>query len=130
MDYCHVEPRELVQKWVDAFNRADPDALSALYSDDATNHQVAEQPVVGRENIRKMFDDGFRTAGMTCIAEKIFQDGDWAILEWRDPLGLRGCGFFHVVDDKIAFQRATGTSSHSFGSRDCRYLAIRIEIAD
>ena len=28
-----------------------------------------------------------------------------AILEWSDPLGLRGCGFFHIVDDKIAFQR-------------------------
>jgi hypothetical protein len=23
----------------------------------------------------------------------------------KDPLGLRGCGFFQVVDDKIKFQR-------------------------
>jgi hypothetical protein len=30
---------------------------------------------------------------------------DWAILEWRDPLGLRGCGFFHLINDKIVFQR-------------------------
>ena len=28
-----------------------------------------------------------------------------AILEWRDPLGLRGCGFFHVKHGKITFQR-------------------------
>jgi hypothetical protein len=28
-----------------------------------------------------------------------------AILEWSDPLGLRGCGFFRIVDEKIAFQR-------------------------
>ncbi|MES1222239.1 MAG: steroid delta-isomerase, partial [Bacteroidota bacterium] len=28
-----------------------------------------------------------------------------AILEWQEPLGLRGCGFFHIVDDKIVFQR-------------------------
>jgi hypothetical protein len=42
---------------------------------------------------------------MVCIVENLFQDGDWAILEWRDPVGLRGCGFFHVRDGKIAFQR-------------------------
>jgi hypothetical protein len=24
---------------------------------------------------------------------------------WRDPKGLRGCGFFHVVDGQNAFQR-------------------------
>ena len=29
----------------------------------------------------------------------------WAILEWRDPLGLRGCGFFHVRSSLIQFQR-------------------------
>jgi limonene-1,2-epoxide hydrolase len=27
------------------------------------------------------------------------------ILEWIDPKGLRGCGFFKVVDDKIVFRR-------------------------
>ncbi len=42
---------------------------------------------------------------MTCIPENLFEDGEWAILEWRDPQGLRGCGFFHVVEGRIAFQR-------------------------
>ena len=37
--------------------------------------------------------------------ENIFEDGEWAIMEWKDPLGLRGCGFFHVQNDKIVFQR-------------------------
>ncbi len=31
--------------------------------------------------------------------------GDVAALEWRDPLGLRGCGFFTVRDGRIVFQR-------------------------
>ena len=26
---------------------------------------------------------------MVCIAEHIFQDGEWGILEWRDPSDLR-----------------------------------------
>lgn len=52
-----------------------------------------------------MFLAEFSNADMTCIAENIFQDGEWAILEWKDPLGLRGCGFFKIIDGKIKFQR-------------------------
>ena len=52
-----------------------------------------------------MFTAEVAEAGMTCIVENIFEDGQWAILEWRAPLGLRGYGFFHVVNGKILFQR-------------------------
>ena len=100
-----MTPRETVQCWVEAFNRRDADALANLYTEGATNHQVAESPVVGRAAIREMFAEGFASAEMVCIVEQIFEDDEWAILEWRDPLGLRGCGFFHVVDGKIVFQR-------------------------
>jgi limonene-1,2-epoxide hydrolase len=100
-----MQPRELIRSWVEAFNRADAEALADLYADDAVNHQVAEAPVHGREAIRRLFAAGFASARMTCIVENVFEDGEWAILEWRDPLGLRGCGFFHVMDGRIVFQR-------------------------
>jgi hypothetical protein len=100
-----MEPREVVRAWVDAFNRADVEMLAGMYSEDAINHQVAEDPVVGQAAIRGMFVNEFARAKMVCIVESIFQDGEWGILEWRDPLGLRGCGFFHIVTDKIVFQR-------------------------
>lgn len=100
-----MEPTTLVTAWVEAFNRGDADALAAFYSEDAVNHQVAEAPVQGREAIRAMFAAAFASAIMVCLVENLFQDGEWAILEWRDPHGLRGCGFFHVQGDKIAFQR-------------------------
>jgi limonene-1,2-epoxide hydrolase len=100
-----MRPRQLVQAWVEAFNRADVDTLVSFYSEDAVNHQVAESPVQGRENIRQMFASAFAFAKMHCIVENLFEEGQWAILEWRDPNGLRGCGFFHVVDDQITFQR-------------------------
>ena len=74
-----LSPKEVVKKWVDAFNAGDVDMIVSLYDNNATNHQVANEPVVG--------------------------DGQWSILEWRDPLGLRGCGFFQVVNGKILFQR-------------------------
>ncbi len=87
-------PKSVVQAWVRAFNDADVEALAALYSVDAVNHQVAECPVEGQDAIRRMFEAEFNSAEMTCIVENLFEDGDWAILEWQDPLGLRGCGFF------------------------------------
>lgn len=100
-----MTPRQRVEDWVAAFNRADADALAAMYAEDAINDQVAEQPVEGRAAIREMFASGFANATMVCIVEQILQDGEWAILEWRDPLGLRGCGFFLVRDGLIRFQR-------------------------
>ncbi len=100
-----MTPQQMVAAWVEVFNRADVDALAEFYAEDAVNHQVAEQPVHGREAIRTMFRDAFAAAPMQCIVENLFEDGEWAILEWRDPLGLRGCGFFHVVNGKIVFQR-------------------------
>jgi prolyl-tRNA editing enzyme YbaK/EbsC (Cys-tRNA(Pro) deacylase) len=98
-------PRQTVEAWVKAFNAADVELISSLYSKDAINHQVVQQPVEGREAIQAMFQHEFEAADMTCIVENIFTDGDWAILEWRDPLGLRGCGFFNVKNGLICFQR-------------------------
>ena len=98
-------PRAVVEAWVAAFNAADVDRLAALYAPEAVNHQVALEPVEGRDAIRAMFEAEFAQAAMTCRVEALFEDGEWAILEWRDPLGLRGCGFFHVLDGRIVFQR-------------------------
>lgn len=101
----HPDPRSVVEAFVEAFNRADVEALAALYAEDAVNHQVADAPVEGRAAIRDMFARELAAADMHCIVENLFEDGEWAILEWRDPLGLRGCGFFHVRDGRIRFQR-------------------------
>ena len=74
-----MTPKEILQEWIDCFNAADAVALANLYAQDAINHQVANTPVIGKTAIH--------------------------IMEWKDPLGLRGCGFFHVQNDKIVFQR-------------------------
>ena len=100
-----MQPKELVEKWVDAFNKADAEGVASFYADNAVNHQVANEPVVGKTAIYEMFKAEFANADMVCIVENIFQDGEWAILEWKDPLGLRGCGFFHIQNDLIVFQR-------------------------
>lgn len=100
-----MTPKEVLEQWIKAFNAADVDALAELYNENAINHQVANEPVVGKKAIKEMFAEEFAQAEMVCIPENIFTDGEWAILEWKDPKGLRGCGFFRVVNDKIIFQR-------------------------
>ncbi|MEQ1490719.1 MAG: nuclear transport factor 2 family protein [Terricaulis sp.] len=100
-----MSPRDRVRAWVEAFNNADVEGLAAMYSEDAINHQVANELVVGRAAIRTMFAEGFAQAEMVCIPDNIFEDGGWAILEWKDPKGLRGCGFFQFQNGVIVFQR-------------------------
>ncbi|MBB6520626.1 nuclear transport factor 2 family protein [Pseudoteredinibacter isoporae] len=100
-----MQPKQIVQQWVDVFNEGNADKIATFYADNAVNHQVANEPVVGKAAIHKMFTDEFASAEMVCIVENIFQDGDWAILEWKDPIGLRGCGFFQIENGLILFQR-------------------------
>lgn len=100
-----ILPRQVVEAWVERFNAGDAEGLAALYHEDAVNHQVTQDPVVGRDAIRAMFEREFAAAEMVCLIEAIHEAGEVAALEWRDPLGLRGCGFFTVRDGLIAFQR-------------------------
>ena len=100
-----MKPKELIQIWVNLFNEGNSDKIADLYHEDAINHQVANQPVIGRKAIKKMFTEEFNNYEMTCMVENLFEDGDWAILEWKDPLELRGCGFFQVINGKIKLQR-------------------------
>lgn len=100
-----MEPKTIIERWVEAFNQGDAEKIADFYSEEAINHQVANEPVVGKAAIKAMFMSEFAAADMECIVENIFQDGDWAILEWKDPIGLRGCGFFKFEGNLIVFQR-------------------------
>jgi limonene-1,2-epoxide hydrolase len=100
-----MTPTQLVEQWIERFNAGDIEGMAALYAEDAINHQVVMAPLHGRAAIRRMFEVEFGRATMVCVRENLFECGDWAILEWSDPLGLRGCGFFQVQGDLIVFQR-------------------------
>jgi steroid delta-isomerase-like uncharacterized protein len=126
-------PAAVVREWVGAFNHRDADAAAALYHDDAVNHQVAAgDPVAGRDAIRAMLADFFRAfPDNVTTPVNLFEDGDWAVLEWEGgatwlgafaglpPNGraytLRGCGFFHVTDGRIRFQRGYWDRATWFG---------------
>lgn len=100
-----MKPRDVVKTRVERFNESDVDGLCELYDQNATNHQVVTEALVGVDAIRDMFETEFSRAEMVCKIENLFEDKEWAILEWSDPPGLKGCGFFHIRDGKIVFQR-------------------------
>lgn len=97
--------KTFIENWVALFNSGDAYQLSEMYHEEAINHQVNGDPVMGKSAIRQMFVTEFQQVEMTCKIDSIFIDGDWVIMEWKDPLGLRGCGLFHVVNGKIKLQR-------------------------
>ena len=99
-------PRQIVEKWVAAFNAADSDLLESMYAEDAINHQMPNEQVAGRDNIGAMFRWEFSIApSMHCIPVQIIGEGNWAVLEWKDPKGFRGCGFFEIKNGLIQTQR-------------------------
>ncbi len=100
-----MTPRQVVEEWVRRFNCGDADRLAELYHEDAVNHQVVQEPIAGKVAIREMFRRDFAAAHMTCIPDVFHEAGNVVILEWKDPSGLRGCGFFTVKNDRIVFQR-------------------------
>lgn len=94
-----------IEMWVERFNASDAEGISALYAEDAVNHQIPLAPVVGRAAIAEFHHDTFAGGPLTCTPINLVVDGDWAALEWTDPDGFRGCGFFQVHDGLIAHQR-------------------------
>ena len=101
-----MSPTELIRQWINHFNAGDIHALANMYAEDAINEQaVFAEPLCGRDAIRKLLETDFARAQMVCIEERIYECGDTAILQWKDPIGLQGCGFFQFQDGKIIRQK-------------------------
>jgi SnoaL-like domain len=100
-----MTPKELVLLYVKAFNDVDIERLTDLYADDAVNHQVVAEPVIGKAAIGLMLKTELIKTPMVCIVENIIEQGDWVVLEWKEPLGFRGCEVFQIINNLIKLQR-------------------------
>ena len=100
-----MKPKQLLQMWVERFNQYDYDGLSEMYSENAINHQTPLGILEGKEKLKQFVKEDFEKPELDCIVENIFEAGNVGILEWKDPKGLRGCGFFWFDNDKIVYQR-------------------------
>lgn len=59
----------MVLKWVEEFNKVNPDTLANLYHDEAINHQVYRDPLIGKAAIKEFFRSEFSMATMVCIVK-------------------------------------------------------------
>lgn len=100
-----MQPKELISNWVKAFNNGDANLLSGFYSDSAINYHIPKSPAQGKEAIMDMFKREFSQTKIYFMVQNIFEDGEWAILEWKDPSGQKGCGFFQIQNGKIIYER-------------------------
>jgi ketosteroid isomerase-like protein len=100
-----MSTRATIERWLTLFNAGDADGIAMVYAEDAVNHQIALQPVVGRAAIAQFHRETFAGGPLTCEPINLVVDGEWAALEWTDPDGFRGCGFFLVRDGLIVHQR-------------------------
>lgn len=116
-------PKQLLERWIGAFNAHDVNTLIGCYAADAVNHQIpAGEPAQGQERIKDDFVQLFRGfPDIYARSENVMIDGDWAAWEWtgggtfegeflgHPPNGksytLRGCGFFRIVSGRIKEQR-------------------------
>lgn len=92
-----MKPKEVLEKWIDCFNKADAYHIAELYATNAVNHQVANEPIIGKESIYKMFVNEFATAKMVCMVENI--------LKMANGLSWNGKTLLDFVDADFSCKR-------------------------
>ena len=113
-----VTTRMIIDRFNDAFNRQDPDALALLLTDDTVFEDTSPAPdgrrIEGKPAVVAFWREWFaRNAGAKFDAEEIIVSGDRAVVRWvyrkirnGQPWHLRGVDVFTVRDGKVAAKLA------------------------
>ena len=110
--------RMVVDRFNEAFNRHDPDALALLLTDDTVFEDTSPAPdgqrIEGKVAVVAFWREWFaRNPGARFEAEEIIVSGDRAVVRWvyrktrnGQPWHLRGVDVFTVRDGKVAAKLA------------------------
>ena len=110
--------RETIDRFNDAFNRHDADAVAALLTEDTVFEDTSPAPdgrrIEGKGAVAAFWREWFvRNADAVFDAEEMIVSDDRAVVRWiyrkmRDgqPWRLRGVDIFTVRDGKVAAKRA------------------------
>ncbi len=72
------KPREVVQMWLEALNRADSDMLVGFYAKDAIYLQMNGKQVEGRAAIHAIFTRHFERDRPTRVADNFKMENGWS----------------------------------------------------
>ena len=120
----HKTPKEVVQAWVRAFNRADVDELVSLYHKDAVNHQVAYEPLKGAEKIRKLFELDFGAQEWTVRSKIYFKTENGGFLNGRTHWVCADADSSKLRTDKSFSSAATLTNSAFLGPTEFHWKRL------
>ena len=110
--------RMVVDRFNEAFNRHDPDALALLLTDDTVFEDTSPAPdgqrIEGKAAVVAFWREWFaHNPGARFEAEEIIVSGDRAVVRWvyrkirnGQPWHLRGVDIFTVRDGKVAAKLA------------------------
>jgi ketosteroid isomerase-like protein len=113
-----VTTRMVVDRFNEAFNRHDPDALAALLTDDTVFEDTSPPPdgqrIEGKATVVAFWREWFaRNPDARFEAEEIIVSGDRAVVRWvyrktrkGQSWHLRGVDVFTVRDGKVAAKLA------------------------
>ncbi|MFY7979264.1 MAG: hypothetical protein ACOVON_04410 [Sediminibacterium sp.] len=75
-----MRPKEILQKWVDCFNRYDYEGLAELYEENCINHQTPNGIIKGKD------PKGLRGCGFFWIENDkiVYQRGYWDKLSFME----------------------------------------------
>ena len=107
---------EVIQRFHDAFNRHDVDAVMAAMTDDCVFENTYPPPdgerYAGQAAVRRFWEQFFSSSPQAVIEpEEIFAAGDRCVMRWRyrwasdepgKPGHIRGVDIFRVRDGKVA----------------------------
>ncbi|MCO5176229.1 MAG: nuclear transport factor 2 family protein [Thermomicrobiales bacterium] len=99
-----------IERFNEAFNRHDVDAVMALFTDDCIFENTSPTPdgerYVGQDAVRAFWEQFFASSPQAHFtAEDIFAGGDRACVRWRYDWGaghVRGVDVFRVVDGRVS----------------------------
>jgi hypothetical protein len=100
-----MSSKSIITQWVEFFNAGDANALSALYHSSGIKEFATGKKIDGQKNIENTYRQEFSRAKMVCIVDRMLASDDVVTLEWKDPLGLRGCSIFKIVGEVIVHER-------------------------
>ncbi|MFT8245210.1 nuclear transport factor 2 family protein [Roseomonas sp. BN140053] len=92
--------------WVQAYNRRDLGEIMHLYSPDAVMELAPGGTSFGVNEIRSRLAKTFATLGMSLLIRNEIYMGQWAAIEWQDPVGLEGCTIFRIEEGLIRLHRS------------------------
>lgn len=132
-------PKQIVMKWVEAYNSHNPDAAVSLYDENVTNIQLPwEKTVQGQEAMRSTYLNVFRAfPDIRIEVDNLIEDGTWVVVEWRfsgtmkgefaghspnnNTFNMRGCEIFQIVKGKILVQ-------HGYWDKATMFNQLRISL--